>query len=60
MKSILSQINLITNRFYIPDDYSITHYCFDLRERTLDWLEACNKKMENGNQEIIKQKQNEK
>ena len=50
IKSILSQINLITNTFYIPDDYSITDYYYDLRRCTLDWLKACNKKMENGNQ----------
>ena len=40
--SILSQINLIINRFYLPDDYSITDYYYDLRRRTLAWLKACN------------------
>ena len=43
IKRILSQINLITNRFYIPDDYSITDYYHELRERILAWLKACNK-----------------
>ena len=45
IKSILSQINLIINRFYLPDDYSITDYYHDLRERTLSWLKTCSKKM---------------
>ena len=49
--SILSQINLIINRFYIPDDYCITDYYYNLRKRTLAWLKACNKKMENDNQQ---------
>ena len=48
--SILSQINLLITRFYIPDDYCITNYYYDLRKRTLAWLETCNKKMENDNQ----------
>ena len=41
--SILSQINLIINRFYLPDDYCITEYYYDLKRRTLAWLKACNK-----------------
>ena len=41
--SILSQINLIINRFYLPDDYSITDYYYDLKRRTSAWLKACNK-----------------
>ena len=41
--SILSQINLVINRFYSPDDYSITDYYYDLRRCTLAWLKACNK-----------------
>ena len=41
--SILSQINLIINRLYLPDDYSITDYYYDLRRRTSAWLKACNK-----------------
>ena len=41
--SILSQINLIINKFYLPDDYSITDYYYDLRKHTLAWLKACNK-----------------
>ena len=47
--SILSQINLIINRFYLTDDYSITDYYYDLRRRTVAWLKACNK---NINREI--------
>ena len=35
--SILSRINLIINRFYIPDDYCITEYYYDLRKRTIAW-----------------------
>ena len=35
--SILSQIKLILNGFYIPDDYNITDYYYDLRRRTLAW-----------------------
>ena len=49
--SILSQINLIINRFYLPDDYSITDYYYDLRRRTLAWLKACNKNMNEANQQ---------
>ena len=49
--SILSQIILIINRFYIPDDYSITDYYYDLRKRILAWLKVCNKKMQNENQQ---------
>ena len=49
--SILSHINLITNRFYIVEDYCNTDYYYDLRKRTLAWLKACNKKMENHNQQ---------
>ena len=49
--SILSQINLIINKFYIPDDYDITSYYWDLRKRTLVWLNVCNKKMKNDNQQ---------
>ena len=45
--SILSQINLILNRFFIPDDYCFADYYYDLRKRTIAWLKACNKKMEN-------------
>ena len=41
--SKLSQINLILNRFYLPEDYSITDDYYDLRRRTLAWLKACNK-----------------
>ena len=41
--TILSQINLIINRFYLPDHYSFTDYYYDLRRRTLAWLKACNK-----------------
>ena len=41
--SILSQINLIINRFYIPDDFCISDYYYELRRRTLAWLKACNK-----------------
>ena len=41
--SILSQIDLIINKFYLPDDYSITDYSYDLRRPTLAWLKACNK-----------------
>ena len=48
--SILPQINLIISRFYIPDDFDISSYYWDLRKRTLAWLKACNKKMENDNQ----------
>ena len=33
--SIHSQINLIINRFYLPDDYSITDYYYDFRKSTL-------------------------
>ena len=46
IKSILSQINLITNIFYLLDDYCITDYYYDLRERLLDWLKACHTKLE--------------
>ena len=49
--SILSQINLIINRFYIPEDYCITDFHYELRKRTLAWLKACNKKIENDNQQ---------
>ena len=35
--SILSQINLIINRFYLPVDCSITDFYYDLRRRTLAW-----------------------
>ena len=49
--SILSQINLILDRFFIPDDYCITAFYYDLRKRTLAWLKVCNKKMENNNQQ---------
>ena len=49
--SLLSQNNLIKNIFYIPDDYDITSYYWDLRKRTLAWLKACNKKMKNDNQQ---------
>ena len=49
--SILSQINLITNRFSLPDDYSITDYYYDLRRRTLAWLKACNKNINGDNQQ---------
>ena len=49
--SILSQINLIKNRLYLPDDYSITGYYYDLRRRTLVWLTACNKNINDDNQQ---------
>ena len=48
--SILSQINLIMNRFYLSDDYSITEYYYDLRRRTLAWLKACNKNIKDDHQ----------
>ena len=51
IKTTLSEINLITNRFYIPDDYCITDHFYELRERTLSWLKACNKKIESNNQQ---------
>ena len=50
-KSILSQVNPTINRFFLPEGYSITDYYHDLRERTLAWLKACNKKMENDSQQ---------
>ena len=49
--SLLSQINLIINRFHLPDDYCITDYCYDLRKPTLAWLKVCNEKMENDNRQ---------
>ena len=49
--SILSQINLIINRFSLPDDYSIADYYYDLRRRTLTWLKACNKNINDANQQ---------
>ena len=49
--SILSQTNLIINRFCIPDDYCFTDYYYKLRKRALAWLNACNKKMENDKQQ---------
>ena len=39
--SILSQINLIINRFYLSDDHGIPDYYYDLRRRLLAWLKAC-------------------
>ena len=48
--SILSQINLIINRFYLADDYS-TQYYYDLRRRTLAWLKACKKNINDDNQQ---------
>ena len=51
--SILWQINLIINRFYLPDNYSITDYFYDLRRRTLVWLKACNKNINDDNQRYI-------
>ena len=45
--SILSQINLIKNRFYIPDDFCIIIYYFDLRKRILARLKACNDNQQN-------------
>ena len=50
--SVLSQINLIKHRFYIPNEYCITNYHYDLRKRTLAWLKTCNKQMENDNHQI--------
>ena len=44
--SITSQINIIINIIYLPDDYSITDYFYDLKKRTIAWLKACNEKME--------------
>ena len=41
--SILSQINLRINRFFLPDHYNFTDFCYDLRRRTIAWLKACNK-----------------
>ena len=49
--SILSQINLIINRFFLPDDYSITNHYYDLRRRTLACLKACNKNINDDNQQ---------
>ena len=49
--SILSQINLILNRFYLPDHYDITDYYYDLRRRTLAWLKACKKNINDDNQQ---------
>ena len=40
---ILSQINLIINRFYLPDDYNNIDYYYDLGKRTLAWLKFCKK-----------------
>ena len=37
IKSILSQINLIIKRFYIPDDYIIIDYYYDLRKYIITW-----------------------
>ena len=41
IKSILSQINLIINRFYIPEDYNIIGYHYDLKKCMLTWLKHC-------------------
>ena len=49
--SILSQINLTLNRFYLPDDCSITDFYYDLRRRTLAWLKVCNKNINDDNQQ---------
>ena len=52
IRSTLSQINLILNRVYIPNDYCITNCYWDLRKRTLAWLKVCKKKIEKDNQKI--------
>ena len=49
--SIVAQINLIINRFYLPVDFSITDYYYDLRRRTLAWLKACNENIKDDNQQ---------
>ena len=51
IKSILSQINLIVNRFYIPDEYNIIDYYYDLRKCILTWLIYCDKNINDDNQQ---------
>ena len=46
LSTILHQINLIIDRFYLPNDYDITNCYFDLRRDILVWLEECKSKKE--------------
>ena len=44
MLAILSQINLIIDRFHFDNDSDIKKHCSTLRKRMLAWLEVCNAK----------------
>ena len=46
LSTILHQINLILDRFYLPNDYDITNCYCDLRRNKLVWLEECKNKKE--------------
>ena len=46
LSTILHQINLIIDRFYLPNDYDITNCYCDFRRDILVWLEECKSKKE--------------
>ena len=49
--SVLSQINLIKERFYLDNESDIKKQYCDLRERLLAWLEVSNTKPEHDGQQ---------
>ena len=49
--SILSEFNLIIDRFYLDNESDIKNQNCDLRKRILTWLEVCNAKPENCDQQ---------
>ena len=50
MSAILSQINLITEKFYLDNESDIKKCC-NLRKRIIAWLEESNTKPENDDQQ---------
>ena len=51
MLSLLSQIYLIIDRFFLDNGSDIKKQYCDLRKRILTWLEVCNVKPETHNQQ---------
>ena len=51
MLAVLSQINLIIDKFYLDKESDIKQLYRDLRKRILAWLKECNTKQEVDNDE---------